>query len=107
MQQVDPRRAGYGLVEIVGPCEFRPGKLRGRNMDEIAAKQDPVLARVENVGHVAGSVPRYRTCRQVISQPVSVPDRGEQVAKTLQVRLVDKAEPSRLAARNIDVPAGG
>jgi hypothetical protein len=59
-------------------------------MDQIAAKQDPLLARVENVGHVARSVPRYRKCRQVIVQPVSVSDRGEQVPKTLQVRLVDK-----------------
>src|SRR5215213_1734434 len=60
-------------------------------MDEVAAKQDPVLARVEHVGHVARRVPGYGTCRQVIAQPVSIPDRGEQVAKTLQVRLVDKA----------------
>jgi hypothetical protein len=59
-------------------------------MDQVAAKQDPVLARVENVGHVARRVPRYRTCRQVISQPIAVSDRGEQMTKTLQVRLVDK-----------------
>ncbi|GEP55015.1 hypothetical protein RSO01_21810 [Reyranella soli] len=59
-------------------------------MDQVAAKQDPVLARVENVGHVARRVPRHRKRRQMIVQPIAVPDRSKQVSKALQVRLIDK-----------------
>src|SRR5262245_61993275 len=59
-------------------------------MDQIAAEQDPVLARVESVAHVAWSVPRHRNRRKMIGQPISVPDRNKQVPKALQVWRVDK-----------------
>ena len=59
-------------------------------MDQVAAKHDLVLARVENVAHVAWSVPRHRNRRQAIVQPVSVSDRDKQLPKARQVWLVDK-----------------
>jgi len=59
-------------------------------MDQVAAKQDLVLARVENVAHVAWSVPRHRNCHHMIVQPASASNRDKQLPKARQVWLVDK-----------------
>src|SRR5262245_23170610 len=59
-------------------------------MDQVSAEQDAVLTRIENITHVTRRVSRQGNCRQMIGQPVSAFDRYQQVAKTLQVRLVGK-----------------
>jgi hypothetical protein len=59
-------------------------------MDQVAAEHDPVLARVEDVAHMTGSVPRHGDSRQMVDQPLSVSDRSKQRPELCQMRLVGK-----------------
>src|SRR5262249_35911757 len=84
-QQVDPCLTGDRLIVVVTPGELWPGKLCGRNMDQVPAEQDPFLARVENVSNVARSVAGHRECHHMVVHALSVSERGKQLSKAHQM----------------------
>src|SRR5437762_3717811 len=68
LEQLDPTGPRNGLVVVIGPGQLGTGKLCSRNVNQIAAKQDIVLAGAEEITHMARGMPRYRQRQQMIGQ---------------------------------------
>jgi hypothetical protein len=58
-EQPDPGSPRHGFVIVIGPGKLGTSKLCGGNVDKVAAEQDIVLVSVEEITHMAPSVPRY------------------------------------------------